>query len=74
MNANEIITAANEAGFEAIVNDDVIEVTVTGLDAITWRYELIEAGAEYLGTVRGNAAPMFGPISSMVRTLRFRAC
>ena len=73
MTSNEIITAATEAGFTATTVDDIVEVTVSGVEAVTWRYNLIEAGSEYLGTVPAPTAPMGQPITSLPRTLRFRA-
>lgn len=52
MNANEIKTAAEANNLKAEIKDG--KVFVTGRHMVSFRYNIIEAGATYLGWVSGG--------------------
>jgi len=71
MTRTDLIAAAARYALTVEIVDDEVHVTGSGVRMVEFRYEAIEAGAEYLGTVRAPAAPLGTPVLDLPRTVRF---
>lgn len=71
MTLEKIISTAAAYGFTAEIVGGEVHVLCNGMKGAKFRYDVIEAGAEYLGQIVSEAGPMGQRMDSIQRVRRF---
>lgn len=71
MTLEKIISTAAAYGFTAEIVGGEVHVICNGFKGAQFRYDIIEAGAEYLGQIVPEGVPMGQRIDSIQRVRRF---